>query len=67
MTWENLTRDKARERVAHVNRERLKYAERHYEIDLGRVEHYHLTINTARTGVEASVRMLVEAARSFWS
>ncbi|MDP6039378.1 MAG: cytidylate kinase-like family protein [Candidatus Latescibacteria bacterium] len=64
---ENLTKEKARERVVQVNRERLKYAERHYGIDLTRVEHYHMAINTARTGVEVSVRMLVEAARSFWN
>ncbi len=52
----------AREQVQKVDTLRELYIKRHYRLDWEAPEHYHLIINTSRTGAEGAIQTIVDAA-----
>ena len=52
----------AREEIQKADTLRELYIRRHYRLDWEAPEHYHLIINTGRTGAEGAVQTIVDAA-----
>ncbi len=60
---ERLDLKAAEKRVKEVDRERADFFKTYYGVDWRSPELYHLTVNTARFGVEGAARLIVAAAR----
>lgn len=63
MERDGLERLDAVKRMQKVDEQRKRYVKRHYGINRNAPQHYHLTLNTARTGVEGAADIVVEATR----
>jgi len=61
---DGLSKEEAAREIRRADEQRRRYLRRHYGIRWASPEHYHLVINTGRTGVDAGTRLVVEAARS---
>ena len=64
MKQNHQTSNEALEQIAKIDSQRKEYLERHYGIDWGRPEHYHLVINVGWTRMKTAVRLIVEAAQA---
>ncbi len=60
---EGLGRAEAEKYIQKMDEQRSLYIKRHYGIDWGSPDHYHLIIDANRAGVEGGAKTVVEAAR----
>jgi len=63
MEMEEFGRDEAVREDRKVNEQRKRYLKRHFNIQWEDARHYHLTINTALTGIDAAVRIIAQASK----
>lgn len=59
-----LNQDEAVKHIQKLDEQRRRYIKRHYGIKWDAPEHYHLVINTGKTGIDAATRLVVAAARN---
>jgi cytidylate kinase len=60
---DQLDKQEAEKQIRKYDERRGRYVKRHYGVDWSKPEHYHLTLNTGHTGVEAAARTIVEAVK----
>ena len=63
MERDELDQPGAEKRIRKYDERRGRYVKRHYGVDWSKPEHYHLTLNTGNTGVDAAARTIVEATK----